>query len=164
MSLQFPLDQLDRSIIGLLGENGRLSAAEIATRLGEVSERTVRNRIATLLQNRQIVIGAIPDPAALGKEVQAELLLEVQPGKVGEVAARLAEYEQVYYLAALSGEFSLSVSVFLGSDAELLDFVDSAIGQIPGVRRVVSNVVLRLYKAFGTRTTALDALTAGEGA
>lgn len=56
------LDDLDRSIIALLTEDGRLSASEISTRIGGVSERTVRNRISALLQNRHIVIGAIPDP------------------------------------------------------------------------------------------------------
>ena len=62
---RFDLDDLDRTIIGLLTEDGRLSASEIAGKIGGVSERTVRNRITALLQSRMIVIGAIPQITAI---------------------------------------------------------------------------------------------------
>lgn len=150
------LDPLDRTIIGLLSEDGRLSAAEIASRIGTASERTVRNRITALLQSRMIVIGAIPDPTALGREVQADIMLEVEPGMVEKVALALGEYDEVGYLAAVTGRYNLTAAVAVTTHAALLDFCETAIGQIPGVRSVEPCVILRMYKAFGTRTTAID--------
>jgi DNA-binding Lrp family transcriptional regulator len=148
------IDDLDRTVIALLTEDGRLSASEIAGRIGGVSERTIRNRIAGLLQNRHIVIGAIPDPTSLGREVQADVFLQVEPGKVDDVAIELGEYDEVGYLAAISGEYNLTAAVFVATHADLLDFCETVIARIDGVRRVVPSLILRMYKVYGTRTTA----------
>ncbi len=150
------IDALDRTVIALLTEDGRLSASEIATRIGGVSERTIRNRIASLLQNRHIVIGAIPDPTSGGREVQADVFIEVEPGRVDDVASELGEYDQVGYLAAITGNYNLSAAVFVATHADLLEFCETVIGKIPGVKRVVPCMILRMYKVFGTRTTALS--------
>lgn len=150
------LDDLDRSIIGMLTENGRLSASEISARIGGASERTVRNRISALLQNRHIVIGAIPDPTALGREVQADVLIRVEPGKIDRVAVELGEYDEIGYLAATTGEYNLTAAVFVSTHAALLDFTENVIGKMSGVERVVPCMILRMYKVFGTRTTALS--------
>jgi len=152
---RFELDDLDRTIIAMLGEDGRLSASEIAQRIGNVSERTIRNRITALLQSKMIVIGAIPDPTAMGREVQADIMIEVEPGMVECVAVALGEFDEVGYLAATTGRFNLSAAVAVATHAELQDFCETAIGSLPGVRRVEPWVILRMYKAFGTRTTAL---------
>lgn len=156
MSQRYPVDDLDREIIRYLTEDGRLSAAEIAGRIGGTSERTVRNRIAALLQAKMIVIGAIPDPVALGRDVQVEMIIEVEPGRLEDVAVLLAEYDEIGYLAATSGSTNLSASLFVTDHAALLEFIDQELGKLPGVVRVTSMVVLRLYKVFGTRTTALS--------
>ena len=155
MTQRYLLDDLDREIIGYLSEDGRLSAAEIAGRIGSVSERTIRNRITALLQSKMIVIGAIPDPTAMGREVQADVMIEVEPGMVESVAVALGEFDEVGYLAATTGRFNLSAAVFVATHADLHDFCENAIGSLPGVRRVEPWVILRMYKAFGTRTTAL---------
>lgn len=152
---RFELDDLDRTIISLLTEDGRLSASEIAGKIGSVSERTVRNRITALLQSRMIVIGAMPDPTAMGLEVQADVMMDVEPGRVEDVAVALGEYDEVGYMAATSGRFNLTAAVFVANNAALLDFCETVIGRIPGVRRVEPSIILRMYKAFGTRTTAL---------
>lgn len=153
---RYELDDLDRTIIGLLTEDGRLSASEIAAKIGTVSERTVRNRITALLQSKMIVIGAIPDPTAMGRDVQADLMIDVEPGRLEEVAIALGEYDEIGYLAATSGGFNMTGSLFVETHAALLDFCENVIGKIPGVRRVEPWVILRMYKAFGTRTTALN--------
>lgn len=149
------LDALDRAIIALLAEDGRLSATEIAQRLGTVSERTARNRIAALLQSRRIAITAIPDPTALGDGVKADLMIEAAPGQTDAIAAALSEYDEVGYLAATTGPFSLTVSVMLADHAALLAFCETVVAALPGVRRIEPWITLRMYKVYGTRTTAL---------
>lgn len=156
MQQRSELDTLDKTIITLLTEDGRLSASEIATRVGDVSERTVRNRIAALLQNKHIVIGAIPDPTSLGLDVQADLMIEVEPGKLEEVAIALGEYDEIGYLAATTGMFNLTASIAVATHAELLEFTEEVVGKIPGVKRITPWMILRMYKVFGTRTTALN--------
>ena len=153
------IDDLDREIIEHLTVDGRASASEIAQRIGKVSERTIRNRISALLQSRQIVIGAIPDPIIAEPGVQAEVLIDVEPGMIDKVAAALAEFDQVTYLAATTGEYSLNASIFAESNTELLDFARS-----DGVRRINISLIMRLYKVFNTRTTALSSDSRRQGA
>lgn len=155
-SMRYEIDALDREIIDHLSQDGRASASEIAQRIGKVSERTIRNRITALLQSRQIVIGAIPDPTIAEPGVQAEVLIEVEPGRVDTVAAFLAEFDEVSYLAATTGEYSLNALVFAETNSALHDFAETRIAKAPGVRRVNISLVMRLYKVFSTRTTALS--------
>lgn len=150
------IDELDREIIKYLSQDGRASASEIANRIGKVTERTIRNRISALLQSKQIVIGAIPDPIIAEPGVHADVLIDVKPGKIDDVAAYLGEFDQVGYLAATSGKYCLNASIFAESNAELLDFIERHVAKADGVRRVNTSLVMRLYKVFSTRTTALS--------
>ena len=150
------IDDLDREIIEHLALDGRASASDIAQRIGKATERTVRNRIAALLQSRQIVISAIPDPIIAEPGVQAEVLIDVEPGKIDEVAAALAEFDQVGYLAATTGDYGLSASIVAETNAELLDFAERHVAKSDGVRKINISLIMRLYKVFNTRTTALS--------
>ena len=50
----------------------------------------------------------------------------------------------------------MPASLFVADHAALFEFIDQELGSLPGVKRVTSSVVLRLYKVFGTRTTAIN--------
>ena len=126
------LDDLDYKIIVLLQEDGRLSASEIAGRIGNIAERTVRNRIANLLQHKHIVISAIPAPTMVGKDVQADLLIETEPGQADAVARQMVEYDQVGYLCAMTGQYNLGASVMADCNASLHEFIETEISTISG--------------------------------
>ena len=102
-----------------------------------------------------ISIGAIPDPTAMGLKVQANVMIEVEPGMVESVAVVLGDHGEVGYLATTTGRFNLSAAISVASQADLLDFCENAVGKLQGVRRVEPWLILRMYKAFGTRTTVL---------
>lgn len=150
------LDPLDRAIVALLEKDGRLSATEIAQRLGTASERTVRNRISALLQTRRIAIAAIPDPTAMGDGVKADLMIEVAPGRIEAIAAALGEHDEVGYLASTTGPWNLIASVMVADHAALFTFCETAVAALPGVRKVEPRITLKMYKVYGTRTTALN--------
>jgi Lrp/AsnC family transcriptional regulator for asnA, asnC and gidA len=87
------IDEVDRKIVDLLIEDGRMPCAEIARRVGSVSERVVRYRLDRLVAAGIIHIGAIPNPKPLGYNVVADVFLQVDAASVLEVARRLTEYE-----------------------------------------------------------------------
>ena len=149
------LDDLDYKIIALLREDGRLSASEVAGRIGNIAERTVRNRIANLLQNKHIVISALPDPTMVGQDVQADLLIETVPGQADSVARQMVEYDQVGYLCAMTGQYNLGASVMADSNTSLHEFIETEISTIAGIQRINTMMVTRLYKVFNTRTCLL---------
>ena len=83
---------------------------------------------------------------------------------IDKVAAALAEFDQVIYLAATTGEYSLNASIFAESNTELLDFAERHVARSDGVRRINISLIMRLYKVFNTRTTALSSDSRRQGA
>ena len=131
----FSLDAIDRGIVSLLLEDGRISSAEITRRIGHVSERAVRYRIERLVRSGVIRISAIVNPQAVGFTVIGDVLIDVAPGKLQDVAAQLVEFPTVSYVAGSVGEGDLSVQVYARDTEELLRFVNEVIGKVPGVTR-----------------------------
>ena len=164
MSDSYSLDETDLEIIDLLVEDGRLSAAEIASRLGDVSERTVRNRLSALIEQKLIRIGALPEPSTLGMNVLADVAIQVEPGKVFEVAKQLVEYENINYVACTTGETDISIQLGAKTVAELHTFVADTIGNLSGVRKTSTTIIPIILKTFGYKTKDFDKLVLSLGA
>ena len=143
-------DRIDWEIIALLNEDGRMPSAEIARRLGNVSARTVTNRIEALTKKGIINVRAIVDPKMVGYGVMADVFIEVEPGRVREVADHVAEIPQVSYVACATGESDVSVSVRVRSIEELFEFITDELGVIPGVRRTQSYLLPLKIKDLDT--------------
>jgi Lrp/AsnC family transcriptional regulator, regulator for asnA, asnC and gidA len=137
----YELDSTDRAIVDLLIEDGRMSSADIARRIGGVSERSVRYRLERMLRDRVIRVSAIVNPRAVGFGVTADVMLEVEPGHVQEVARRMAELEQVSYVACSTGDRDLSIQIYARDNQELYQFVTEVIGHVPAVRRTTTLLV-----------------------
>ena len=144
------LDKIDREIIRLLNEDGRMSCAEIARRLGGVSPRTVRHRVESLIGRNIIKVRAIVNPVALGYHVMADVLIEVEPGRVREVAEAVAAFYQVSYVACATGDTDVSISLRVRNNEELFDFVTEQLSRIPGVRRTQSHLLPAKLKDIDT--------------
>ena len=143
-------DSFDWKIITLLNEDGRLPSAEIARRLGNVSARTITNRINALTENGIINIRAVVNPESVGYGILADVFVEVEPGRVREVAQQAAEFPQSSYVACATGESDVSVSLRVRSIEELFDFVTEKLGKIPGVRRTQSYLLPLKIKDLDT--------------
>jgi len=135
------LDPIDRSIVSLLVEDGRMSAAAITRRVGRVSERAVRYRIQRLVRSGVVRIGAVVDPHAVGYPVIGDVLIDVAPGSLQDVAAQIVEFENVSYVAGSVGDGDLSVRVCARDTEELLRFVNEVIGKVAGVTRTRTVIV-----------------------
>jgi Lrp/AsnC family transcriptional regulator for asnA, asnC and gidA len=143
-------DQIDWKIVALLNEDGRMPSAEIARRLGNVSSRTVNNRIQALTEQGIIDIRAVVNPEAVGYGVLADIYLEVEPGRVREIAELVAEFPQATYVACATGNSDVSISLRVRTIEELFHFVDQKLGKIPGVRRTHSYVLPLKLKDLDT--------------
>jgi Lrp/AsnC family transcriptional regulator for asnA, asnC and gidA len=136
------LDRIDREIIRLLNEDGRMSNAELARRLGDIPPRTISHRVEGLIAHDIIAVKAIVNPVALGYSILADVFIEVEPGRVREVAETVARFPQVSYVACATGECDVSISVRVRSTEELFDFVTEQVGRIPGVRRTQTHLLV----------------------
>jgi Lrp/AsnC family transcriptional regulator for asnA, asnC and gidA len=146
----FKPDKTDWKIIELLNEDGRMSNTEVARRMGDVSARTVSNRINVLINKGIINIRAFVNPEAVGYGVLADVYIQVEPGRVREVAEVVAAFPQISYVACATGESDVSISLRLRSIEELFKFVDEKLGKIPGVRRTQSYILPLKIKDLDT--------------
>ena len=126
-------DRLDWQIIKLLMDDGRLSSADISRLLGNISARTVTNRIETLTEEGIIHIRSIVNPESIGYCVLADVFIEVEPGELRNVAEQLACFPQISYIALATGDTDIIISVRARGIDELYNFVTETIGKMPGV-------------------------------
>ena len=127
-------DQTDWRIIALLNDDGRMSSAEISRRLGDVSPRTITKRIDLLIKHGIINIRSIVNPEMVGYGVLADVFIEVDPGKIREVAHTLADFPQVTYVVCATGDTDIIISVRAHTINELYAFVTEVLVGISGVR------------------------------
>lgn len=137
----YKIDTIDCQIVNLLMEDGRMSAAQVARRVGNISERTARYRIGRLVKDGMIQICAIPDPRMLGFTVVADVFIEVETGSIQDVARTLAGHEQVSYVACSIGERDVSVQILARDNEEVYAFATEYIGKLPGVRKTTTSIV-----------------------
>jgi Lrp/AsnC family transcriptional regulator for asnA, asnC and gidA len=140
------VDDLDRAILRCLIEDARTSSAEIARRIGNIPPRTVRSRLSRLIDSGLVSICAGAVPEALGFGIRADIVVDVEPGKMDEVAERLCELDEVCYVALSTGDFDISAA-FVATDIDAFrTFVSQTIHDIPGIRRTRVNVLTKVFK------------------
>jgi DNA-binding Lrp family transcriptional regulator len=135
------LDDLDRRLLALLQTNARESTAQLARRLG-VARTTVLARLARL--ERERVIAGYTVRLAADEEdrsVQAYVGIVTDPKQGRDVTRALSQLPELRQLSSVSGEFDYIALLRADTTARLDDLLDR-IGEIPGVARTTSSVVL----------------------
>lgn len=141
------LQPIDREIINLLVENGRLSYSEIARSIEHYSPQYVGTRIEGLILHGVIRISALVSPEKLGYQVRADVFVKSEPGQTIEVAQRLAQLAVTSRVACSMGG-DISVQVCGRTNQEIYTFLTETIPQIPGVKRTHTNIIAHLDKEF----------------
>ena len=136
-------DTTDRQLIALLQANARESTANLARKLG-VARTTVVARLARLEASGTVVgYTARLGSEAPGQGVQAFVGITVQPKAGREVVKKLSGLPELRQLASVSGEFDY-MAVLLAETTVRLDALLDEIGEIDGVIKTPSSVVLAL--------------------
>ncbi len=141
------LDDSDRRIMKLLRHDARLSYAHIARVVG-LSEPTVRKRIDRLVDAGAIINAARINPAPIGFPIDAMVGINVVRGKVREVGRRLAEMENVAYVAYVAGNFDIIIQAYLPHTEGLFKFLNEDLEKIDGIAGTQTWNVLRTEKFF----------------
>jgi len=136
-------DALDRDLIALLQANARDSTASLARKLG-VARTTVLARLARLERERVIVGYTVRlSPGEADRSVQAYVGIVTEPKKARVVTQRLARLPELRQLCSVSGEFDYIALLHADTTARL-DVLLDEIGEIDGVTKTTSSVVLAL--------------------
>ncbi len=147
------LDALDHRLLDALGVDARRSHAALAAAL-QVPESTVRRRLHRLGAGGLLRTHVSVDPRLVGAAVDANLWLDVEPGRLAATGEALARHPQVHGVLATSGPSNLMAAVFCPDHAALYRFQTGVLGPL-GVRRVETAIVARAVKRAGVRLRQL---------
>ena len=140
------IDDLDLKILNILQDDGKVSNAEIARKVGKAPS-AVLERVRKLRKNG-IIKGyeCIVDHKILGRSLTAFTSIRVEEG-VGatEVGDRLAELPEVLEVHYTAGRDSYLVKVRV-EDTEALQATLAKFGTIAAVRDTNSTIVLTTVK------------------
>jgi DNA-binding Lrp family transcriptional regulator len=131
-----PLDDVDRRMLRLLAEDGRMSVNELATRV-HISRAAAYARFDRLREHGVITgFAATVDPEAVGLPVAALVLVNVDQAHWAEVREELQALPGLEYLAFTSGSFDMVLLV-----------------RVPDIHALRDVVLVRLHGIAHVRTT-----------
>lgn len=135
---------MDNKILRLLGEDGRMSAGEMARRL-HVTTPTVRSRLKNLQEAGLLKICGLIDPDRQQEVTTALVAMSIRShGKMDQILKKIADLDNVVWAAVVSGRYDIIAEVaFKGGTAELYRFTTETILKIANVVRSETFVVMK---------------------
>lgn len=147
-----PLTPSDRRILRVLQNDGRITNAALAERVGLAASPCLRRLKA--LEDDGVIEGyrAMVNRKALGFEVEAFVFIKLEqsePGWRTRLVERLKGYDEVVACYALAGEVDLIVHAVAKDIESFGEFTMNRLLTLPGVADVRSSFVLSSIKPPG---------------
>jgi Lrp/AsnC family transcriptional regulator for asnA, asnC and gidA len=145
------LDDVNKRIIDQLQQDGRMSYAALAKRIG-LSEAAARQRVQRMLDTGVMQIVAVTDPLTLGFRRQVMIVLKIE-GDMRTVAEKIAQIPEVDYVVMCAGSYDILAELVCADDEHLLGLLNDKIRTIDGVQSTETFMYLKLAKqtyAWGT--------------
>ena len=140
------LDSVDRAILGMLQEDGRIANVDLAEAV-HLSPSACLRRVRRLEESGRIDrYVALVDPAAigLGTDVFVEITLTGQDEPTLEAFERaVSERPEIMSCHLMAGQFDYLVHVVVRDVADYEVLHRTHLAQLPGVVRMVSSFALR---------------------
>ena len=135
------LSRADETLLAVLRENARASAAEIARRL-KLSRTTVQSRIQRLERLGVIAGYTVRVGEDVGRErIRALIMVTVLPKQMPAVVEALRAMPELRSVQSVSGAWDLVALAIVPTVGEMDELTDR-IGALPGVERTTSSLVL----------------------
>lgn len=140
------MDSLDRAILDLLIEDGRIPFAEIG-RKRSISRAYARDRVAQL-QERGVIeqFTAVVNPEKVGMGISAFIDAKVAPTLVETLCDELALLPEVVSLYLMSDMHSLHIHTLTDTESHLDAFVRARFFAREGVLSINCTLLLRRVK------------------
>ena len=143
------LNRLDRRLIHLLGQDGRMSPRILADQLN-VSQPTVNSRIKNLIQAGVLKIAGLIDTFKVDNFITVIVAIQMEDDKLlDEKLEQISQLQEVHCAYVVTGRYDIFVEVVLteGMD-ELYNFMSSTLPSLGGIRSSESFVVMRAKKKW----------------
>lgn len=139
------VDDLDREIIHLLQQDGRMSIQDIAKALSSTSS-TVRKRIRRLEEANIMRVVAVTDFSAAGYELLIAVGIQVEDRRPEDVGHELAKLPEVFSVNLVTGLCELDVLVAARDFAELSHFLHDKLPKISGISKLAPGLTVDVLR------------------
>jgi DNA-binding Lrp family transcriptional regulator len=137
-----PLDDVDRAMLRVLCEDGRISMLELASRLG-ISRGNAYARFERLRRDGVLAgFTARVDVRRLGLTVAAFVNVRIEQQSWQTIRKQLLAIEEVEYAALTTGGSDFVVLVRAANVETLRDLVLDRLRSVPGVRTTYTTLIL----------------------
>lgn len=139
------IDDVDRKIINLFNEDGRISYRKIAKRL-DVSIGTIHNRMEKLTK-KGVIQKFVPviDHSKLGYNLTTIIGVRVKGGVLENWEDRTAYHQNVLCMYDVTGEFDAILVARFKDTSQLDQFIKGLLKE-PDVQRTYTQTVLNIVK------------------
>jgi Lrp/AsnC family transcriptional regulator, regulator for asnA, asnC and gidA len=144
-SAKSTIDEIDQRIIDALQLDGRRPYTKLAAELG-ISEASVRQRVANLINNQVMQIVAITNPLKMGFSLASMISIRVSGDRLLEVAREISAFDEVIYLIICAGSQDLLAEVVCRDNDHLLSFLTEKLYKVRGVQQTETYMYLRVVK------------------
>lgn len=135
---------LDRQIILLLQQDGRMPSSEIARQFN-VPVRTVRHRIDRMVAQNVIIPTVVVNHKHFGYPMAVDIFCEVEISRIEEVGNKLKQYSEINYIAFSFGDQDVSIQALFETTDAAFAFVQK-LANTPGILRTKTVFVPRVIK------------------
>ncbi len=140
--MAYELDEIDKTIVKVLVEDGRISIPMLAERVG-VSRATAYTRFDRLVASGVITgFGARVNPEAIDLSVAALILLTADQGDWSDLNQRILATEGVQWVGLGAGTFDFIVLVRAENLSDLRDVVLKKLLSLSGISSTQTSVLL----------------------
>ena len=141
------LTDLEFQTMRLMGQDGRISAAEAARRLG-VSTSTAARAIRMLLQTGAVTSRVEVEQSLIGYPMWTFIALDLEPSQIKPATEALTDHPAIRLLCTVTGDSPVTMSAsFTGPDA-FAAFLRDDLGGLPGMKSVTSSTALRTVRRY----------------
>lgn len=138
-------DELDEKILDYLARDAAVSNRKIAAEFG-VTEGTIRGRIKRLQEDKVIKITAVTDLSDFETPILSYIGIHTEHTKAREIADVVAALPEIRFVATMLGRFNILAITLVKEPVELIDFVNSKIISIPGVKHTETSLGMKFIK------------------
>jgi Lrp/AsnC family transcriptional regulator, regulator for asnA, asnC and gidA len=157
------VDGLDRQLIALLTEDGRLSLADAAQRAG-VSRPTVAARLRALLADGVLRVAALVDPFEVKNLTVALVGVTLDKFLLDETIEQIAALEEVDWAAVVTGRYDIIVEVATEDGmAGLYRFLTQSLAAIGSIKSSEMFVVMKASRKWSLLSPGMREEWGGSG-
>jgi Lrp/AsnC family transcriptional regulator for asnA, asnC and gidA len=136
------LDTIDRHLIKLQAEDGRMPAKEIAKQL-KISAPTVQSRLSAMIKRGILKVAGLVDTFKVKDTLVAIIAIRMDDnGKMGEVIDQLMAFDNIHWAVAVTGRYDIFAEVVVTEGMHwMFRFYEEQMSKIDGISHAESFMV-----------------------